>query len=129
MSLPVFEYFQEYFRVVGTVYATDEGLFKELPDDLASSYIEVEVVYRICMANLGGEIRVYDFTNNPKAKDKERKEGGVVTIDGTEWFTEEGPGTTTLSLGTKYSSVFDEGTKAKIDMVLSIAKQRDKIQP
>lgn len=129
MSLPVFEYFQEYYRVVATLYATDEGLFKELPDDLASAYIEVEVVYRICMANLGGEIRIYDFNNNPPAKNKDRQEGGAVMLDGVEWFTEAGPGGTALDLTTKYSSRFDTGTRAKIDMVLGIAKQRDNIMP
>lgn len=123
-----FSYYKEYYRVVAKIYVTEEGLFKEVPEDLASSKLEVEVVYRICVANDGGELQVIDFLNNPPAMGADRKVGGPVTIDGKEWFTEPGEGTSTLACVTRYTSNESEEWKSRAQKMHDIAKDEDNIQ-
>lgn len=123
-----FEYYREYYRVAATLYATDEGLFKEVPEDLASASIGIEVVYRICFYTEGGEIKIMDCTN-PPAKDKDRAEGGPVTVDGDEWYVEEGEGTTELALTTRFSPHLSEGDTLKLAQMHSIAKSKEGFLP
>jgi hypothetical protein len=125
---PPFEYYKEYYRLYAVLYATDEGLFKEVPDDLASAQIGIEVVYRICLGTDGGEVRVIDFYN-PPAMDKERQTGGPVMIDDAEWYVEPGASATPLVLEKRVSGFFDESGLARLSTMHAVAKIQEGILP
>lgn len=119
-----FLYYREYYRVSAMLLATKEGLFKELPDDIASDSMEVEVVYRICLASPGGELIIQDFYNQP-AMDKDRQKGGPVTIDGEDWFTEPGEGNSVLECVTVFSSWGDEDWESKVKQMHDVAVEKE----
>lgn len=125
-----FEYYKEFYRVQAKLYLSDEGMFKELPEDLIVPYIEVNVVYRIVLADRAGRLRVQDFCN-PPAMDKDRNIGGPVTIKGSSktWFTEPGNGTKGLECEEVYSYILngDQAWFAAAEESLRLAKQRDGI--
>lgn len=93
---------KEYFRLVATLFATEGGVYKELPDDIATAYIEVDVVYAIVMVSPSGEFSTLSFAPTP-AMDKNGLPGGDVfysTGVGLDvlMFTEPGDGSTALIL-------------------------------
>lgn len=131
MTIASFEYWQEYYRVEATLWATEEGMFKELPLDLLGGTVQIAVVYRICFVDDAGRIRVQDFANMP-AMDKERRIGGPVKLDGIEWFVEPGDGTSALETSTRYSHILlsgDPGKLAMCDAMHIVAKERDQFGP
>jgi hypothetical protein len=98
------EYWQEYYRVIGILYATEDGLYRELPES-EPSHIIVEVVYRICMVDRSGRLRIQDFDNPPGA-DKDDNLGGIITLDGRPWYIQEpDKGHFTLACYTYYSPI------------------------
>lgn len=99
-----YEYWKEYYRVVGTLYVHEDGLFRELPTDITSGFITVDVVYRIAFMDDAGRIRVQDLSNKP-GMDKDKVQGGDITIDGQYWYTEGGGGLFTLDCVTVYSDM------------------------
>ena len=121
-------YYRELFRVVATAYAGEEGLYKEKPENLTTPLIEVEVVYRVCVTTAGGEIQVIDFYNKPM-KDKEGVEGGPVTLDGNEWFTEPGAGTTALECTTVKNPILDTSITSVGEYMYGVAKAAESITP
>lgn len=123
-----FIYYQEYFRVVATAYVSEEGMFKERPENVTTPLIEVPVVYRVCVVTPGGEIQIVDFSN-PPMMDKEKKKGGPVTIDGHDWFVEDGTGTTPLECKTIYNDTLPGNTKAIAQFMYKLAAQREGIVP
>jgi hypothetical protein len=125
---PPFEYYKEYYRLYAVLYATDEGLFKEVPDDLSSAQIGIEVVYRICLGTDGGEVRVIDFYNAP-AMDKDRQTGGPVMVDDAEWYVEPGDSTTPLVLIRRVSGFFDEDGLARLSAMHAVAEIQEGILP
>jgi hypothetical protein len=119
-----FLYYKEYYRVSAVLYATPEGLYKEVPEDSGSDVLGVEVVYRICVASPGGELLIHDFFN-PPAKDKDGEEGGPVNIDGNEWYIEPGTSTTPLECTTKYSAWGDIEWQQRVAQMHAIAKGQE----
>ena len=121
-------YYRELFRVVATAYAGEEGLYKEKPENLTTPVITVEIVYRVCVTTAGGEIQVIDFYNKPM-KNKDNEEGGAVTLDGSEWFTEPGPGTTVLECKTVKNPTLDVAVANVGEYMYNVAKTAESIAP
>lgn len=88
---------REFFRLVADIYLSEDGAYKELPDDIAAAYIKAEVVYVIVSMSPAGHLRVQSFAN-PPVMDKGRAVGGPVTYDGATLYTEPGAGGTALPL-------------------------------
>lgn len=88
---------REFFRLVADIYLSEEGAYKELPDDIASAYIKAEIVYVVVMVSPAGHLRVQSFANTP-AMDKTRKVGGPVVYGDKTLYTEAGAGTASLTL-------------------------------
>lgn len=126
-SIP-FIYYREYFRVVAKAYISEEGVFKERPENVTTPLIEVDVVYRVCVSTLGGELQVIDFANEPMM-DKEKKKGGPVKVDGVEWYVEEGDGTTPLECKTVYSPLIPDSMKAVAQFMYKVAASAENIVP
>jgi len=126
-ALP-FIYYREYFRVVGTAYVSEEGIFKERPENVTTPLIEIPVVYRICVATAGGELQIVDFANPPML-DKDKQAGGPVMVDGKEWYVEPGPSTTPLECTTVFSENLPENLKAVAEYMYKIAASREEILP
>lgn len=126
-SIP-FIYYREYFRVKATAYITEEGAFKEKPENLATPLMEVDVIYRICVATEGGELQIVDFANKPLL-DKDKKPGGPVKVDGKDWYVEEGEGTTPTECETVFSPIAPESLKVAAGFMYKIAEQQEDIIP
>jgi len=123
-----FLYYREYYRVQATLFVTEEGLFKEVPDDITTGVLSVEVVYRLCTASKGGELFIQDFFN-PPAMDKTRKKGGKVLIDGKEWYEEPGDGSTELKCLTVMSAWGDKSWEARVKQMHEVAKAEEGLLP
>lgn len=93
---------REYFRLTGKLYLTEDGSFKEMPDNQTSAYIEVQAVYLLVLASDAGEFQLQSFANLP-AMDKAKVIGGPVTFGANTLYTEPGPGTTALVLEQQYN--------------------------
>lgn len=126
-SIP-FIYYREYFRVISTAYVSEEGLFKERPENVTTPMIEVTLVYRIAVVTEGGEIQIVDFDNQPMM-DKDKKKGGPVLLDGEEWYVEEGDGTTPLECRTVISSRLPGNVKSVAEFMYALASRAENIQP
>lgn len=105
---------KEYFRLLAPIFITEEGLYKELPEDVGFAYLEAEVVYYIVMVTESGEMRVQSYYN-PPAKDKDGKVGGPVMFGTTTFYTEAGPSTTKLELTRAYNPRIDGATRTMYD--------------
>lgn len=105
---------KEYFRLIGMLYLTEDGAFKEMPDNLSSAYIQVEVVYYIVSTTAAGTFRVQSFANKP-AMDKNRKPGGPVIFGEDTMFTEAGDGTKTLTLSRDYNPYLTANERGALD--------------
>lgn len=112
----IFSIEKEYFRLVAQIYFTEDGAYKELPDNLSSSYIQVEVVYYMMAATSSGEIRVFPYANTP-AMNKLDVKGGPVMFGDTVLFTEEGAGTTTLTLSRNYNPRLATEERQRLDIM------------
>jgi hypothetical protein len=123
-----YEYWQEYYRVRATLYVDESGIYKELPEEITSGYITVDVVYRICMVDLAGRIRIQDFAN-PSAMNKDKEVGGDIYIDGTIWYGEEGPAATDLICQTVYSPYLPSNLAYLAEYMHSLAKNNDAFLP
>jgi len=123
--MPAFKGYREYYRLVATLGVTEEGLFKEdqIPDDVVSSVLYVETVYRVVLTDAAGQLTYMDF-DNPAAMDSERDTGGPVILDGETLYTESGPSTVPLTLVKKFSQRLPEGWKARADQMNTIAENQ-----
>lgn len=109
---------KEYFRLLAPIYITEEGLYKELPEDVGFAYLEAEVVYYVVLVSDSGEMRVQSFYN-PPAKNKDNKVGGPVKFGATTFYTESGPGSTVLELTKAYNPRLTGATRTMYDAMWS----------
>lgn len=114
MTSHVFSIEKEYFRLVAQIYYTEEGAYKELPVDIDSSYLQLEVVYYIIFATASGELRMFPLANNP-AMDKDGVTGGPVEFGSTLLFTEPGLGTLPLTLSRNYNPRLTATERTRMD--------------
>lgn len=105
---------KEYFRLFAPIFITEEGLYKELPDDVGFAYLEAEVVYYVVMATDSGEMRVEQYSN-PPARGKDGRVGGPVQFGTTTYYTEAGPGTAKLELTKAYNPRLPAPQRAMYD--------------
>lgn len=126
-SIP-FIYYREYFRVIATAYVSEEGIFKERPENVTTPMIEVTLVYRIAVVTDGGEIQIVDF-DNPPMMDKDKKKGGPVKLDGKDWYVEDGESATPLQCRTVVSSRLPSNVKAVAGFMYNIAAREENIVP
>lgn len=123
--MAAFTGYREFYRWVATIGITEEGMFKEdeIPDDVVSSVLYVETVYRIVLVDASGQLTYMDF-DNPPAMDKERNPGGPVILDGAEepLYTEDGSGAATLTLSRRESSRLPDAWRSRAKQMEAIAE-------
>ena len=147
------KHLQEFYRVVATLYITERGMYRAIPEDY-TSLLAVEVVYRICHADKDGRVVIQDFENpvsatqkyNPDTSQYYNVYGGPVyldnPIDGTDrsnvyWFTEaesvdvggSAGGAVTLTLTTKVNAKLALQFNAACTRMHIIAKSEEGFSP
>lgn len=115
---------REYFRLTGKLYYTEDGAYKEIPDNMTAAYIEVEAVYLIVLGTDAGEFQLQSFANMP-AMDKNKTIGGPVTFAGNTLYVEPGPGTVALELTQAYNPYLAAGTVSLFDSYWATLVKRE----
>lgn len=106
---------KEYFRLVAYLYITEDGVFKELPDDIATGYIKIEAVYVIVFGTAAGDMRAEFIYGNKSAMDKDKKVGGPVAFGSWTMYTEEGEGDSPITLSRSYNTYLTDPERATMD--------------
>lgn len=119
---------KEYFRLVAYLYVTEDGLFKELPDDIASGFIKIEVVYLIVFGTQAGDLRVQEIYGNKAAKDKEKNTGGPVKFGDWTMYTDEGPSSKDLTLSKNFNPFLTANEKSVMDASWQVMKARQSVK-